>query len=404
MSTADRGPAAKSILLAAVTSSLAVIPVWLIGGLAVEIRDELLLTDAQLGLVTGSFMAASAMLSIPGGLIVRRWGWTRGIRVVAALTGLACLGIATLAQDWRWLVLFIGVAGASHAIGQPSANLALLEGVPRQRQGLAFGIKQSSIPAGTMFAGVSVPLVGVTLGWRWAFAIVTIACLLLAAGALGSRHRRDDRANIPRPRVGRRFPTEERLPLLLLALGGGLGTAASNTLGAFTVVHAAGLGLDSSAGGLLLAAGSTANIVARLLLGSIADRFDTDNEALVSAMMAIGSLGFLTIALAPTVPVLVIAVIVAFVTGWGWNGLYHLATMQRYRSSAASVTGLTGTFLSIGGSIGPIVFGLLAEGHSFRVAWFASAATSLAAGILIGLAGRMRRTPPGECLTSGSAE
>lgn len=390
MNSNEESPAARNIVLAAGASALAVVPVWLIGGLAVEIRNDFLLTNPQLGLVTGSFMAASALLSIPGGLLVKRWGWMRGIRAVSGLTALACFGIAVLSRDWRWLLIFVAVAGASHALAQPSSNLALLEGVPRRRQGLAFGIKQSSIPAGTMLAGIAVPVIGVTFGWRWTFGVVVVACAFLASSVKrdgGLRHDGGAKESSSEYCMGK----TERRRLVILAVGGGLGTAASNTLGAFTVVNAVNLGLTSSAAGLLLAAGSVANIAARLILGQVADRFLTNNFVLVAALMVNGAFGFIAIAYATTTPVLVGAVIAAFVSGWGWNGLYHLAVMRRYRTNAASATGVTGTFLSVGGAIGPILFGIVADGASFRSAWLVSAMMSLVAGLLVALGGGFRR-------------
>ena len=60
--------------------------------------------------------------------------------------------------------------GNTLRLAQPAANLLLARAVPADRQGLAFGIKQSAIPAAAMLGGLAVPSIALTWGWRWAFA------------------------------------------------------------------------------------------------------------------------------------------------------------------------------------------------------------------------------------------
>lgn len=384
------GDTRRAVVIAAIGSALAVVPVWLVGGFGVEISAEFSLTESQFGIVTGSFMAASALLSLPGGLIVRKHGWIRGLQWGAITTAVACLGIALTGRPWYWLLGMVALGGASHAIGQPSFNQLLVERVPAADQGLAFGVKQSAIPLGTLVAGMAVPLIGATLGWRWAFVAVGGACLLLGGGV--RRWARPPKSSRGGSAAGsRRIPSSKRFPLIVLALGGGFGTAAANSLGAFTVLYAASLGMASRVGGLLLAAGSIANIATRITLGRHADRRDVDHLLWVSAMLLIGSIAFVAMALSSSPRGLLVAVIIAFPTAWGWNGLYHLAAMQRHKTDAAAATGVISLFLSLGGTLGPVVVGFVATRASFTTAWLCVGVMTTLAGALVFWGSRLDR-------------
>ncbi len=51
--------------------------------------------------------------------------------------------IATVANSWPLLALFLAIRGVAEAIGLPAANSALAKGIPVSRPGLAFGVKQA---------------------------------------------------------------------------------------------------------------------------------------------------------------------------------------------------------------------------------------------------------------------
>ena len=47
---------------------------------------------------------------------------------------------------WRLVFALLAVAGLANAVNQPAINLFMADQVPLDRQGLAFGIKQSAHP------------------------------------------------------------------------------------------------------------------------------------------------------------------------------------------------------------------------------------------------------------------
>src|SRR4029453_10793467 len=75
----------------------------------------------------------------------------------------------------RWsVVAILTVGAAANALGQLASNSSLAQHVPARRQGLSFGVKQAAIPICTLLAGASVPIVALTLGWRWAFVLAAV--------------------------------------------------------------------------------------------------------------------------------------------------------------------------------------------------------------------------------------
>src|SRR4051812_2496431 len=62
----------------ALTTTVAVsIPVFLVGGLAVQIGHELHFSPAGLGVAVSAYFGASALASVPAGALVERYGSTR---------------------------------------------------------------------------------------------------------------------------------------------------------------------------------------------------------------------------------------------------------------------------------------------------------------------------------------
>ena len=210
----------RPILIAIAVATAGVLPAFLTGGLAVQIRDELGFGAGALGLVVAVFFASSALASVVSGRLVERVGSHRGMRV-AALVSAASLLAVSFAGSWESLVACLVLGGFGNSIAHPATHLSLAREVPRGRQGFSFGIKQSAIPAATLLAGLAVPTLGVTVGWRWAFvggaALALLISLLVPKEVVGGI-RRVKEARTGDARLG---------SLVLLALGIGLGSMAA---------------------------------------------------------------------------------------------------------------------------------------------------------------------------------
>jgi MFS family permease len=348
------------------------LPVFLTGALVLPMRDELTFDRSSLGLAVGLFFAASALGSSFLGRVAQLIGATRAIRVAALVSMVALLGIGLVVRDWLTLVMFLVLAGLANALAQPAANLALSQGVPLRRQGLAFGIKQSAIPVATLLAGIAVPVFAVALGWRWAF----IAGAFMALGALIMVPTLDRPTKAVRGRLG--IQRAARPTLLVLAISGALGAGASNAMGVFMVDAAVENGWGVSSAGILLSVGSIAALLVRLVSGWAIDRSQHMAQIGVAILMATGSVGLLLLAFVPEVPALyVLGTIIGFGAGWGWPGLLHFSVVHAHRDAAATATGFVQSGVFAGGVLGPAIFGYVVDGFSYTAAWGVGAAALL---------------------------
>ena len=370
----------RPILVAVAVATAGVVPAFLIGGLAVQVRGELEFGAGALGLAVAAFFGFSALMSAVMGRVVERIGAHRGMRLAAAGSALSLLGVALFARSWSSLVVCLMLGGLANAVAQPAANLSLAREVPASRQGLSFGIKQAAIPIATLLAGLTVPTLAVTVGWRWAFAGVAGLALLVAAlvPAEWVRDvRRATEAHAGAVRV---------TPMMLLAIGAGLGATAATPLGAFTVESAVVSGLRVETAGLLLAVGSAFSIVVRIFFGNLADRMSGGRLRMVAAMLGIGVVGFALLSTEMS-SLLVVGTLLAFGAGWGWPGIFNFAIVKTNPNAPAAATGITQTGVSGGAALGPLIFGLVVEGSSYGTAWIVCGALALAALVAI-LTGR----------------
>ncbi|MGH3100474.1 MAG: MFS transporter, partial [Thermoleophilia bacterium] len=129
---------------------MTVLPGFLVGALALQIRGDLGASVAAVAAGVSVFFLAGALGAGAGGRLSERTGALRAM-TASALVTCVCLLVGGLAAS-SLVVLFacLVVAGLSNAVAQPAINLFMADQVPVERQGLAFGIKQSAIPAAVL--------------------------------------------------------------------------------------------------------------------------------------------------------------------------------------------------------------------------------------------------------------
>lgn len=371
------------------TSTAGVLPVFLLGGMAVQVRADLAFPESSQGWVVFGYFGVSALGSAAFGRLVERIGPVLAMRVSSVLSASALAGAAT-APSLRWLLWWLAFGGFGNSLAQPGSNALIVAGVPARRNGLAFGVKQSAIPAATLLAGLAVPSVALTVGWRWAFAGAAVAALgaavLVPAAVSASAPAGVSRAGGPPRRSGR--PEAALSSLVVLGIGAGLGSATANCLGAFLTSTAVHTGVGRGTAGALLSLGSVIGLSSRLFAGWRADTMMGSYFRVVIAMQLVGALGIVLLAAGAVAPLLV-GTVVGFGAGWAWPGLFNLAVVAHNRAAPAAATGITQTGTYAGSAIGPVVFGYLVTHGSYRVAWLTFAAVTVSSAAVIE-AGRRR--------------
>ncbi|MEO3747025.1 MFS transporter [Plantactinospora sp. B5E13] len=378
----------RTVLGATATTIACVLPVFLVGGLAVQLGAELRFSPAGLGLAVAVYFGVSALASVPSGALVERYGPVLVARAGILLAATTTLAIAVLARSYATLVGLLAIGAGANALGQLASNTALARGVPPGRQGLSFGIKQSAIPTATLLAGAAVPAVALTVGWRWAF--VLAAGLAVATLPLVPVDRRPV-ARATRQRGGR--PTGA---LVLLGAAATLAAASANALGTFVVDSAVARGLSPAVAGLVLTLGGALCLLGRVGTGWWADRRAGGHVAVIAGMLVVGAGGLALLTLAGTVP-LVVGVTLGFGIGWAWPGLLNFAVVRLHPQAPAAATSITQTGVYAGGCLGPLGLGTIAGHLDYPTMWLTAAAAMLLAATLMLLGRRTGgrvNTPP----------
>jgi len=368
---------------ATVTTIGCVLPVFLLGGLAVQMGEELQFSPAGLGLAVSVYFGVSALASVPSGALVERYGPRVVARAGLLLAAATMLAIAVLAHSFATLVVLLALSAGANSLGQLASNAALARHVPPGRQGLSFGVKQAAIPVSTLLAGAAVPAIALTAGWRWAFVV--------AAGAARATLPPLPAGKRPVVRPSRNGTGRATTALVVLGLAATLAAAAANALGTFVVDSAVGRGLSPGLAGLTLTFGSAVCVTARVLSGWLADRRAGGHVAVIAGMLVVGAVGLVLLSRAGSVP-LVVGVVLGFGLGWAWPGLMNFALVQLHPQAPAAATAITQTGVYAGGCVGPLGLGAVAAYADYPAMWLtASVAMVLAAGLMLTGSRMLRR-------------
>lgn len=381
------------------------LPAFMVGALGTQVRAELGLTESALGLIVAVLFVVSALAGPLTGRLADRLGDRFAITAGTVLSFLALMGIGIAAQRWSDLVLLMICGGIGIALVDPGLARMVAGRVPERWRGLVFGVKESSIPLATMVAGFAVPLIAVTVGWRWAVTVAVVpfvAVMALLFGRRSPRRRGNGPAADPAPGAASASdpapapdtPTTSRrsrtLPpgVVWLAVGAALGTAAATGVSVFLTQTAVVTGLTVGQGGVLLGVASLVGVATRIGTGVLAGRRPSAELRLMPWMLAVGAIT-MVFAATGTPLGLVVGSFGTFAGGWGWTALFFLALVRSAPARPGAVAGVGLSGLGVGNATGPIVFGLVAQTVSFQAAWLFAASAAALAAVAMHRAGRL---------------
>ena len=154
--------------------------------LAEPIKQELGLSDAQLGLVTGlAFAIFYSSLGLPIARYAERGDRPKLIAGALTLWSLFTIFCGMAGNFLQLLLARLGV-GVGEAGGVPPSHSLITEFTPREKRGLALAIFSTGLPLGSFIGLAFGGLAADALGWRMAFVlagvpgvIIAVLCLLL---------------------------------------------------------------------------------------------------------------------------------------------------------------------------------------------------------------------------------
>ncbi|MBI4493012.1 MAG: NarK/NasA family nitrate transporter [Chloroflexi bacterium] len=328
-----------------------------IAPLAPLFRDLYRLSTTQVGLLVAVPVLLGSLARIPLGMLTDRYGgrlvFTALMLVVlapAALAGLATSYAALLAVSF-----FLGLAGASFAVGVPF----VARWFPPARQGFALGVYGMG-NIGTALASFLLPRVAGGLGWPaayWMFlpALLMMALLfwLLGREAPGFTPRGEGLAE--RFAVLQRRPVAWVLALFYFVTFGGF-VAIGIYLPTLLVSE---YGLEAVDAGTRAAGFVVLATLARPLGGYLADRWG--GPPLLNGVFVVVAALAVVLAFGPgMVPITVAFLGIACALGLG-NGAVFKLVAEHFPREAGTVAGLVGAAGGLGGFFPPLVMGLVRD-------------------------------------------
>lgn len=373
--TTRRERSNRTVVAAAVGAAVSVaLPGFLIGALSIQVRDEFGVAEGRYGWAMSAYFLAATAGSVSLGRLAQRIGPRLQIGIALLTIAVVDVAIAAFATGFLALVILLAVAGLCNAAAQTAINLALASaGI--DRLGLAIAVKQSGMPAASMLSGLAVPLIALTLGWRWAF-----VCAAVVAAVSAHTVRMAIPDGVESMGAHRRLVSPVRT-LLLAGVASAFLAFGAGALNAWVVESGVDAGLSKGVAGLGLSLGAGLGILMRVGWGLRLDRLRVKPFRIAGWMALIGSLGALALSVRST-PSHVIATLLAFGTGWIWPIFTNFGIVRANAGSAGSATGITQAGVYLGVFAAPLTSGAIIESSGYPVMWLVTA-VSMACGALI---------------------
>ncbi|MEU0396863.1 MFS transporter [Streptomyces sp. NPDC006208] len=143
------------------------------------LKADWLLSDAQLGSLSGIVALMVGLLTFPLSLVADRWGRVKSLVIAATMWSVATLGCAVAASYGQMFIgrLFVGIGEAAYGSVGIAVVLSVFPVVLRATLSGAF------IAGGAFGSVLGISIGGAVAqayGWRWAFGVMGIFGLVLA--------------------------------------------------------------------------------------------------------------------------------------------------------------------------------------------------------------------------------
>jgi MFS family permease len=365
--------------------------------LAPALMPAAALDSSAVGYFDALNTAGAMAFLMAGNPLIRRCGAIRALQIGLLL---GCLGIALLAASTAAALACASLLmGLAYGPSAPAASDILLRYAPRAHQTIIFSIKQAAVPIGGILAGLLLPGLVETRGWRATVGVLLLATLATAAAVAPVRAAIDadrDRAQslhpmefLSRRNLIRPLSILWRVPLLLRHAGASACfSCAQGAVFAYYVtylVHTCNFSL--AVAGAIFAIFQASGVLGRILLGWLCDR-------LGSGLAILRATGFLSastiVALALSAPhrTFIVHAVIASIGGItisSWNGVNLAEVARAAPDRQVSETTAGVAFVNYFGFVtGPLgVAGLVWASESYTVALLAMGCIAAVGSILM---------------------
>ena len=319
---------------------------------------------SAVGVVTAMIYLAAAMAAPAAGARVPRVGAVRMTQL-----GLLCAGagLALTAFAHPFAVIFAALLiGLGYGPSTPSGSALLAEHTPPRYRNVIMSLRQTGVPLGGALAGVAIPWLIISGGWRMTALICGAACVVTALALQPLRARFDHPSALagaaPAGFIDAlrllRSHAELRHLSLSAFLFGGVQLSFASILVVFLVEQAQ---LSMVRAGAVMSAAMLAGMVGRLLWGAAADYFRNARGVLMAlgAVTAVCAAAMAQVSPQWPYAAMMLLAIIFGATTLGWNGVY-IAELARVAppGKVAMATGASLACAYFGAVVAPPLFAL----------------------------------------------
>ncbi|MEI2418237.1 MFS transporter [Orrella sp. JC864] len=402
-------PVAAIFILQTISSFLArVIPI-----IAPAMSAEYGWSGSSIGYLTASNSMGGLAILVAGSALLKQIGGMRTLQLTLVL-GAVCMAL--------FLYPVVGVAlaacfamGLSNGAANPAGSEVLQRFSPPGKRNLMFSIKQAGVPVGGVIAGLLVPVVVASSGWRMALLACALIVLLPVALSWRLSGSLDAPAGKPDGAAGKKsgfaMPTLQSLRTLSVPLAslthsrglmkisvvGGLFAVCQSCWFTFTVIYLIDdLGYSLGLAGMVFAVMQAGGVIGRIALGWLSDYLRSATATLsIAAILSAATTALL--GLTSTQWPLWAVITLAFVAGCSaasWNGVQIAEVARRSPPHLISETAAGSSILvNLVNMVAPTTFAaFVAASGRYDYAFLCTGAFSL---LVLACLPRDRRDPAG---------
>lgn len=356
--------------------------------MAPVISNDLGLTAIQFGTLISAYYAAQACGSVPAGGIADRYGVGRtliGAHVVMA----AAPVLLSFAHGYVASLVAMFLMGLGYCINNPSTARGVLEWFPREKRGTAMGLKQVGVPLGGI-VGAGNGALAAYLNWHHIMLAVAVMAVLngFYVATLIRFHE-------PLPPEQRRSVFGNMGAVLrdwnfsrYAALSGMLNVGQTNFFGFLTLFFTETIRSSQQMAGFAIGLAQAASAIARVGSGVVSDRWFAGRRKTLLVWICAAAAGLLALLVlvagkAWLLPALALTLGLGMTIAAFPPVGQAIAVEAVDPKLAGSAMGVNMVGIHIGGMLGPVMFGAVADRFGgYGMAWLVTGAV-VAAGTLI---------------------
>lgn len=340
---------------------------FLHGFLATQLRGELSVSRAAVGLLVSVYFGSTGLGSVAGGVVTDRLGARLAVALDLAVVALAAAAIA-LWPSYRVLLVASVAAGFGYALCNAGTNVAIGAAVPPSVRGVALTVKTAGVPLMAVAGAFVAPWAGLRFGWPWVFAAVAVLAAAACAAALVTLPADRPAAGslVERAALPRGFAWFPVAAFLMIA---GTQPLFSWTVPFFTEA----VRVDPATAGRLVSVATAVGVVAMVLVARRSDQLGAGRRVwMIRTLCLVCAAGVAVLAAGAALGAAVglVGTMVGLGTQLAAVGLLHAAIVDAVPLAVGRASGVTMTGYYLGALASPLGFGALVDLTGFyAVPW-----------------------------------